>query len=267
MAQLADLIVAGETNAAIGAQLGRTEVAIELRRRRILCPIDGNKPAWGKRPYGDKTYWTRERTIAGLQDFARKHRGQLPNSDHEYSLIKRGHMEWPTAVKALEYFGSMAGGWEAAGVSRKRYTRGWNEWSDEDDEYLLEHAGEQTLKIIGAYLGRSWSACKRRLYNLGAGRARDVPGWLSAMQVAKEYGCPVHRVQDLIQAGTLPAFKVKGGHYWRINPIDCDHIRHLLKAPKKTHKTFEPDIGDYRQRYGIRRLTVHQGANQEAAAS
>lgn len=43
MALLADLVVAGETNAAIAERLGRSETAVELRRRRVLCPVDGNK--------------------------------------------------------------------------------------------------------------------------------------------------------------------------------------------------------------------------------
>lgn len=255
MALLADLVVVGETNAAIAERIGRSETAIELRRRRILCPVDGNKPGWQKCPYGaGKTYWTQERTVEGLQLFAAKNRGALPTSDHDYSVAKKGHNEWPTAQKVLEYFGSMANAWEAAGVSRKRYNRGWNAWSEEDDAYLLEHAGEETLKLIAAHLGRTWPACKRRLYDLKAGRARDVPGWMSAMQVAKEYNCPLARVHKLIDTGKLPAFKVKGGHYWRINPIDAEHIRDLLKAPKHNYKSTPPDIGNYEKRYGIRRV-------------
>lgn len=260
MAQLADLVAIGAPRVEIAELLDRSLAAIDIRARRILCPIDGNKPRWGAAPYGQKLYWTQVRTLAGLQDFAQKHRGALPTSDHDYNSLKVGHMEWPTAQKVLEYFGSsMASAWEAAGVSRKRFNRGWVEWSDEDDQYLLEHAGEETLKLVGAHLGRTAPACKRRLYDLKAGRARDVPGWLSAAQVAKEYAAPLSRVIRLIQAGTLPAFKVKGGHYWRVNPIDADHIKQLLEAPKKhSYQASPPDVGDYYRRYGLRR-TMRDG--------
>lgn len=258
MVLLADLVVAGEPNAAIAERIGRTETAVELRRRRILCPVDGSQPGWGKRPYGQRLYWTRERTIEGLRAFARSNRGRLPTADAAYNVIKKGHTEWPTGQKVLEYFRSMANAWAAAGVSKSRYNRGWNEWSEDDDAYLLEHAGEETLKLIAAHLGRTWPACKRRLYDLKAGRARDVPGWMSAMQVAKEYNCPLARVIRLIETGKLPAFKVKGGHYWRINPIDAEHIRELLRAPKThSYKNSPPDIGNYEKRYGLRRVQVN----------
>lgn len=254
---LADLLAAGAPKEDIAERLDRSVEAIAIRSKRIICPIDGGKPAWGKRPYGAKLYWTKERTLAGLQDFARRNRGPLPTSDHIYSDIKKGHAEWPTAGTVLHYFGSMARAWAAAGVSRQRYHLSWTAWTEEEDEYLLEHAGEETLKVIAAHLGRTWSACKRRLYDLRAGRARDVPGWLSAAQVAKEYGAPLSRVIHLIESGTLPAFKVRGGHYWRVNPIDADHIRDLLSAPKKrSYKGIPPDIGDYERRYGLRRQRI-----------
>ena len=259
---LADLVAAATPFAEIVARTGRSEAAIRLRiSRYVACPVDGNVPKWGRRTWGLQggIYWTRERTVAGLQDFARRNRGQLPTSDHTYNDLKVGHMEWPTSLSVLTYFGSMARAWIAAGINKKRFTMGYAEWSAEDDEWLLEHAGEQTLKIIGAHLGRSWSACKRRLYDLKAGRARDVPGYLSAMQVAKEYNAPLSRVQRMIATGELPAFKVQGGHYWRVNPIDITReLERKLRAPKKGpyKNSGPPDVGDYYRRHGIRRLLV-----------
>ena len=261
MAALADMIVGGLAASAIAVRLGRSESAIENRRRRILCPVDGNKPGWQKRPYGSgpgKTFWSQERVVEGLQDFAARNRGQLPTSDHVYNELKKGHGDWPTAQKVLEYFGSMANAWAAAGISKKRFNRGWNEWTPEEEEYLLEHAGNKTLRLIGAHLGRSWAACKRRLYELGAGRARDVSGYLSAMQVAKEYNAPLSRVKKLIATGELPARKVQGGHYWRIDFEDITpEIQALLTKTKGTHKSTPPDLGDYERRYGLRRLRVN----------
>lgn len=262
MAVLSEGVAAGKTNAELAALLpGRSAVAIQIRKQRFLPkdPVDVSKsPGWGKgRPGGGK-YWTPERVIEGLRDYARVNRGPLPTSDHDYSAAKKGHLEWPTAGEVLAQFGTMAAAWAASGAPKSRYNRGWVPWTQADDDYLLDHAGEQTLKVIARKLGRSWPACKRRLYDLGAGRARDVAGYLSAMQVAAEYGCPLARVKKLIASGELPAFRVHGGHYWRIAPEDCERLKAVLSAPKRhSYQGSAPDIGDYDRRYGYRRVRVN----------
>lgn len=253
--RLLAMLAAGRSKAAVGAELGRSQNAVQLRYRRLV-PFDPESyvPGFGKSP-GRRLYWTEERVREALTAFARQHRGQLPNSDHEYSRMKKGHSEWPTASRVLDLFGTMANAWEAIGERRARVTRRWNPWTQEDDDYLLEHAGEQTLKVIAKHLGRSWSACRRRLYDLGAGRARDVSGHLSAMQVASLYGCPLARVEKLIRAGVLPAKKVNGGHYWRIDPEDCERVKKYLAAPKKhSYQGTAADVGDYDKRYGLMRV-------------
>jgi hypothetical protein len=151
----------------------------------------------------------------------------------------------------------MADAWDAIGAPRSRVSRLYAPWSQEDDDFLLDSAGTYTLKLIARRLGRSWPACKRRLYDLKAGRARDVSGFMSAMQVAKEYGCPLHRVSDLIARGELPAKKVLGGHYWRIDPADAEAIAGKLKAPKRTYRKRPADFGDYERRYGLRRVSIN----------
>lgn len=256
-AQLADLLHEGRSHEEIAVALGRSLFAVANKARKVSCPIDGNVPGWGRSTYGPKLYWTRERVITGLQSFAHSNPGPLPCGSDEYNQLKVGHSEWPTAQKVLEYFGSMPGGWEAAGVSRRRYHRSWVEWSQDDDDFLLTYAGTRTLKLIARDLNRTWAACKRRLYDLGAGPARDVSGHLSASQVAKEYNTSLHRVTDLIKRGELKATKVRGGHYWRVDPIDAEAIVDKLYAPKKTYKSIPPDVGDYERRYGLRRMVVN----------
>jgi hypothetical protein len=258
MVRLADLLAAGESHAAIAEELGRSYEAIRLRARRVLSPVDGWKPGWGKRPMGVARYWTRERVLAGLRAFAAANPGPVPCACREYAQMKKGHMEWPTAGMVLLQFGTMPDAWAEAGVSRARYHRSWVEWTQDDDDYLLERAGSMTLKIIAKKLGRTWPACKRRLYDLGAGRARDVSGYMSAMQVAQEYRCPLSRVTSLIASGALPARKVLGGHYWRIDPADCEAIAGTLRAPKRrSYQGTPPDMGDYDRRYGYRRMIVN----------
>lgn len=257
-AALAEAVRTGRPLQDVAEELGRSLNAVRIRRQRCFPlpkPAPGVNHGWSPGMGRIEKYWTPERVEAGLRDFASRHKGQLPNSDHDYSRLKKGHMEWPTAQSVLELYGTMAKAWAGIGAPKSRYTRGWNEWTQEDDDYLLEHAGEQTLKIIAKHLGRSWSACKRRLYDLGAGPARNVSGHLSAQQVAAEYRCPVGRVTKLIQSGELRAFRVRGGHYWRIDLEDLPAVEAKLKAPRRTHRRAELDLGDYRKRKGlVRRL-------------
>lgn len=260
MMVLGSMVQANRKDAEIAEALGRSLNAVRIRRQRYL-PQErdlSKSPGWGKGKPGGGKYWTPERVEEGLRDFASRHKGPLPPSDHVYSGLKKGHMEWPTATAVLEQFGTMADAWAGIGASKSRFNRGWVPWTQEDDDYLLDWAGSQTLKIIAKRLGRSWPACKRRLYDLGAGRARDVAGYLSAMQVAKEYNCPLSRVKKLIASGELPAHRVQGGHYWRIDPEDCEKLRAVLSAPKtRSYRTTPPSHGDYDRRYGLRRVRVN----------
>lgn len=253
---MGDLLAAGVALADIALVLGRSLNAVTIRRARFFPRVQREMPAWKGSPLGNQRWWTPERIAAGLVDFAAKHPGRLPNSDHEYNRLKKEHMEWPPAQRVLALHGCMANAWDSLSVHRSRVTRQWAPWTQADDDYLLERAGEETLKRVALHLGRSWGACKRRLYDLGAGRARDVSGHLSAMQVAKLYNCPLARVKRLIATGGLSAVRVKGGHYWRIEPEDCERLKDTLSAPKRhSYKGSAPDVGNYEQRYGLKRVT------------
>ncbi len=257
--KLAELWAAGTPQEEIAAALGRSPAAIQVRIPRFVgCPIDGHLPRWGRSPYGaDGPYWTRERTLDGLRDFVARNKGRLPSSSDAYNVVKRGHMEWPPSGRVLAYFDSMADAWAAAGASPRRYRRLWIDWTQEEEDLLVDLAGSMTLDLIAKRIGRSAGACKRKLYDLGAGRARDMSGHYSAMQVAELYGCPLARVNSLIRHGLLKARKVTGGHYWRIDPGDIDaRAENILRAPKRTHTTVPPDTGNYERRYGLRRETI-----------
>lgn len=182
---LREMVANGCTVERMARELGRSEAAITVRTARHFKAERRSAPAWKGSPLGNVRWWTEERTLEGLQDFASKHK-QLPTSDHEYSRLKKGHMEWPPAARVLEFHGSMPAAWAAVG---RRVSRSWVPWSQEDDDYLLGHAGEQTLKRIAKHLDRTWAACKRRLYDLGAGRARDVSGRAGADRFRGVAGC------------------------------------------------------------------------------
>lgn len=266
-ALLGELVASGVADEEIALQLGRSLDAVKVRRQRFYPRPKASAPRWKGSPLGNQRWWTRDRVIAGLTDFAAANRGPLPTSDHVYSVAKKGHMEWPPAGRVLEFFGTMADAWAAVPGTKGRYQRGWAPWTQEEDDTLLELAGNMTLKRIGARLGRTWGACKRRLYDLQAGRARDVSGYMSALQVAKEYGCPADRVSRLIASGELKAHKVQGGHYWRIDPADAEAVAGKLRAPRVTQKSRPLDTGDYRRRYGLRRTVGPDGKVREVAAT
>lgn len=245
----------------IAHRLGRSRVAVLIRQQRdrecrtVRGLDEPYVPAWGRSPGRGRLYWTRERIVEGLRAFARAHRGPLPES-HEYSRAKKGHPEYPTTDNVLKHFGTFAAAWEAAGASKSRIRRTWTPWTDDDNELLLDLAGRMTMALVAKRLRRTPGACRRQLYEMQAGRARDVPGYLSASEVAEQYGCPWGRVIRLIERGTLPAKRVQGGHYWRIDPADCERIRPLLTAPKRTHKSAPPVTDNYDRDYGYRRVTV-----------
>ena len=253
LARLGELVERVASNTEIAAALGRSRNAVVMKRRKTTVRQVPELPGWKCSPLGNQRWWTAERVLAGLKDFASKHK-TLPTSAHVYNEMKKGHMEWPTSDRVLEFHGSMPAAWAAAGY---KVSRLWVPWTQEDDDFLLEHAGTMTLKRVAARMGRSWGACKRRLYDLGAGRARDVSGYLSAMQVSALYDCPHARVERLIASGELPARKVQGGHYWRIDPEDCERIKAVLTAPKRhSYRTTPPAHGDYDRRYGLKRVKV-----------
>ncbi len=187
---------------------------------------------FGCSPLGRNRYWTRERMLVALKDFMTRHRGPLP-AKRRYDRKKRGRCEWPPSSRVLEEFCSFAAAWEAAG-SEDRVHYSHLEWTAEHDDELLEHAGLMTLGLLARRLGRTAQACSDRLQTLDAPRALDVAGYLTARQVAREYGCPESRVGRLIREERLPAFRVRGGHHWRIATEDCEAVRELLTAPRRT---------------------------------
>jgi len=212
-------------------------------------------PAWGKAPPGKQVYWTRERVLEGLK-LAAQELDPLPRDPKTYSQLKKGRMEWPTASKVLEHFGSMVRGWRGAGVDHRRMPLTNVRWTADEDEYLLATAGSMRLVDIAARLNRSYQAVRVRVGSKGFGlHARQNQGYLTAMELAKEYGCSYHRVLGFLYEDKLKGRYRRELHRWEVDPVDVTpEIVRLLTAPRRTHKTYPLDVGDYYQRYGIRRL-------------
>jgi hypothetical protein len=215
-----------------------------------LPPIEP-APGWQK-ANGRRLYWTDDRVREALRLFRREH-GRVPNAA-DYNRLIKGDRRFPVAQRVWRYgSGVWSTAWERAGVRDTSYL--WNDWTDEDEDYLLENAGRITLAAIARHLKRSYDACHRRLYDLGV-QARNARGYLTGQECARAYGVPIHRVLDLVRTGKLAAHK-GAGNYWQIDPESAEACPEL-KAPKRTHKNTPADLGDYRQRYGLRRTKRDQ---------
>lgn len=109
-------------------------------------------------------------------------------------------------------------------------------WTEEEDEILLKRAGVATLPRIANELGRTVNACHGRLKRLGC-VARQESGYLSAEEVAREYGCSKRRVVRLVRSKRLPARRILttagGQKRWLIDPADLPPVEHELLAPPK----------------------------------
>jgi len=202
-------------------------------------------------------FWTREKVLEGLAAAGQSISGPLPCCDRTYNEIKTGRLDWPTTHRILEYFGSMARAWLAAGFPKDRISLRNIAWIPEEIVYLKEYAGDKTLKQIAAYLRRSRDAVKHRLYELDI-KARDNQGYLSAAQVAQHFNCPYHRVRDGLLAGELPGSLDKVRNRWRVDLIKLSaENKAMLMAPKRTYTTFPPDLGNYYQRHRIKRTIIN----------
>ncbi len=137
---------------------------------------------------GNKRLWTRETVLGGLALAAAEIKGPLPCCDRPYNVLKKGHLTWPTSHRIYKFFGSMAAGWLAAGAPKERVSFSNLLWQESEEEYLLEHAGDDTLASIGRYLRRTYGAVKTRLREKGT-TARGNQGLFSAGELAQEYNC------------------------------------------------------------------------------
>lgn len=203
---------------------------------------------------GNKRFWTRERVIVVLMLASREIKGPLPCCDAVYNRLKKGRLDWPTSHRILEYFGGMARAWRAVGVPMSLVTMRNLDWLPEEKEYLLDHAGVVTLKVIAKRLGRSYGAVRKELQSFHI-RARDNEGYLSAAQMAKELSCSCDRLRRFLNAGRIKGTRFdKVRNRWKIDPLSITpEVKAELTTRRKTHNTWPLDVGDYYARYGITR--------------
>lgn len=208
---------------------------------------------------GAKLVWTKEKVIEGLQAAAKELGRQLPTSDEVYNPLKKGRYDWPPALYIYKYFPTFAVAWLAAGIKPSRVNLSSTKWTEEEDEYLLTHAGDIRLVTIAKYLRRSYGGVRGRLRFKNHLKARHNQGYLSAAELAKHYNCPYHRVRDALIAGKIKGFRSRIRNDWQVDLVDIDEqALEILEQPKlKTHRTTPPDIGDYMKRHGLKRTKVN----------
>jgi len=192
----------------------------------------------------------------GLAVAAGEIEGPLPCLDASYSRIKKGHLDWPPATRVLEYFGAMARGWLVAGEPLSRVSFHNVPWTEEERTYLLEYAGNHTLKRIAQKLGRSYGAVRGQL-RIKKIASRHNQGYLSAATLAKEYNCSCHRIRQALAEGKIKGRYDRLRNRWQIDLIDLTpEAKEILTRPKRTHKTYPTDLGDYYTRYGLSRRVI-----------
>lgn len=205
-------------------------------------------------------YWTKERVTEELAKAMKQIHGPLPCLDAEYNRYKKGEYAWPTSRRILEYFHSMARGWLAAGANPRRISLHNVPWNEEEDAYLLDKAGIETLQEIAEHLHRSYQACRARLGSKGNGvKARNNQGYLSAAELAREYNCSCHRIRQALKDKKIKGVFDRRRNTWKIDPMDIMTsvtAQEILTQPKRTWKTHPTDIGDYYRRHGLKRILV-----------
>lgn len=205
---------------------------------------------------GKKRLWTKEKVIASLVAMAREIEGPLPCLDASYSRIKKGRLDWPPATRVLEYFGAISRGWLAAGEPMNRISLHNVPWTEDEREFLFNHAGGYTLKRIAQRLGRSYGAVRGQLRIAGIA-SRHNQGFMSAAEIAKEFDSPCHRVRNMLKSRQIKGRFDKRRNRWEVDPVAITpNVISLLSRPKKTHTSWPTDKGDYYARYGLRRSII-----------
>jgi len=206
---------------------------------------------------GAHLFWTEQRVLKALKEVAKELK-ILPTSDDLYNSLKKGRFEWPSACYIYRYFRTFPNAWLIAGVDKSRINKAHAKWTEEEDEYLLLHAGDVKLEDIARRLGRSYGSVRGRLRWHDHLRARHNQGYLSAAELAKYFGCSYTRVRKLLSAGLIKGFRSKIRNEWQVDLVDIDdEARSILSLAKITHKQGPVDVGDYEVRHGLCRRQIN----------
>lgn len=210
-AELRELyVVEGMTYAAIARVMGKSRAAVAGRRQKLglkRALVLAEYPGWRGLAGKGRKYWTNERVVEALRDYARAHPGELPRGTPAWNEICRGR-QLPNSVRILEQFGALTLAWKAvlpAAEYRARVPVAWSRWTPEEEDLIRELAERVPMREIAARLGRSESSVRAHARRrLGVTQAANR-GWWLPREVAEHYGCPLPRVYQLIWRGVLPS--------------------------------------------------------------
>jgi len=176
-----------------------------------------------------RTWWTRERVIAGLRRF-HQDRGLAPTSTEEWHQLTGKHggrgggpgtrRPYPSLYGVLRHFGTFRQAWAAAGIEVGRLQESWSEL---EDWYLREGVGLISRTELARDLHRTPDAVHRRLYDLGL-HSYLRWGW-TLHHVERVAQVPRHRLQAYLERGDLPYFR--GSKCVYVDPADLVIVREI----------------------------------------
>ncbi len=172
-------------------------------------------------------WWTRERVIAGLQRFhadfgfcatsseAYAKHAQYTGRDPAGNRSNLGwHQRYPSFATILNNFATFREAWRAAGFE---VDRGYEEWSEIEDWFVIESVGILHRSEVSEILGRTVPAIKRRLYDLGDIRSYNRWG-TTLTHAAKLMDLSDATFRKYMHCGIIPY--LKGVKLFYLNPAD-----------------------------------------------
>lgn len=177
-----------------------------------------------------RTWWTRERVLAGLRRFYHDHKSAPLSTEEWHRLTGRhggrarsqpGRRPYPSLYAVLRHFETFRQAWAAAGVEVGRRQESWSEL---EDWYLREGVGLIPRAELARDLNRTSDAIHRRLYDLGL-HSYQRWGW-TLHHVERVAQVPRHRLQTYLERGDLPFLRgskcvyVDPGDLLVVNEID-----------------------------------------------
>jgi len=187
----------------------------------------GRGHALSGRGDGRRTWWTRERVLAGLVAFYAA-TGQLSTTSRDWASLVHGlpapgrqPRTYPSAYAVLRHFPSFRAAWEAAGIQLDDAQ--WAPWTAADDNYLVTHLGVQPTAGIATTLRRGESAIRSRVRKLGL-RVGLAHGW-PLLRVASSAAITEYLLRGCVDRGELPVFK--GAKHVYLDPGDLPAVREL----------------------------------------
>jgi hypothetical protein len=178
----------------------------------------------GARPDSRRTWWTRERVLAGLVAFNQA-TGQAPTTSRGWSgLIQRmAHQQprMPSAYAVLRHFPNFRAAWTAAGIELADAR--WAPWTVEQDRYIVTQLGVQPTIAIAEALARGEAAVRARARKLGL-RVGTARGW-PLQRAARAAGVSEYVLRTYIKRGELPSFK--GAKHVYVDPAALRAVREI----------------------------------------